>query len=221
MGINASKAGGSSFKRDTLEAGVYPGRLVQIIDLGLQEQAPFQGKPKDPVQEINLTYELADEFMKDDEGEDIEDKPRWISEKMPLHNINADRAKSTQRYNAMDPEHIHEGDFSKLLGTPVNITIVVNEGKGKNAGKFYENVAGLAPMREKEAKKLPALVNETKVFDLDDPDMDVFNSLPDWLQKKIKSNLNYAGSPLEILSKGVPQDKAEEEEERDEDERPY
>ena len=55
-----------------IEPGTYPGRLVQLIDFGLQPQRPYMGKDKPPAQEIGLTYELVDEFMKDDDGNDIE-----------------------------------------------------------------------------------------------------------------------------------------------------
>lgn len=199
MGLNANNAGNANFKREILDAGVFPGRLVQVIDYGLQTQRPYLGQEKPPMQEIGLTYELADEFMKDEEGKDIPEKPRWISETLPFHNVNADRAKSTQRYRAMDPDNVANGDFGRLLGTPINITIAINEGTGKNKGKKFENVAGLAPMRAKEVEKLPKLVNVPKFFDLDKPDLEVFKSFPKWVQDKIKSNLNFNGSPLAVL----------------------
>jgi hypothetical protein len=44
---------------------------------------------------------------------------------------------------------------------------------------------------------VPPLVNPPKVFDLDEPDMDVFGSIPEWIQKKIKGNLNFQGSVLQ------------------------
>jgi hypothetical protein len=46
---------------------------------------------------------------------------------------------------------------------------------------------------------VPELVNEAKVFTLDDPDMSVFNTLPDFLKAKIISNLNFQGSSLQEL----------------------
>jgi hypothetical protein len=49
------------------------------------------------------------------------------------------------------------------------------------------------------------------VFDLDEPDMEVFNALPDWIKDKIKGNLNFQGSPLQAaLEKGGKQEKARE-----------
>lgn len=200
MAIKAQNTGGGNrVEQPTIEPGSYPNRLVQVIDLGLQAQRPYKGQEKAPIQEIMLTYELVDTFMIDENGEDREDKPRWISETIPLHWIGAERAKSTQRYLALDPESVHEGDFSKLVGVPSNVTLVTNV----SGGKVYTNVASLTKMRAKDAEKVPELKNPAKVFSLDEPDMEVFNSLPTWIQDKIKGNLNFEGSAFQkALSKG-------------------
>lgn len=201
MGLNAKKvgggnAGGNRVVQANIEPGTYPARLVQILDLGLQAQRPYQGKDKPPAQEIMLTYELVDEFMKDEAGNEVKDKPRWISETLPFYGLFADKAKSTQRYNALDPNGEYDGDFSKAIGQAVNVTIV-NNAVGE---KVYDNVATISTMRARDANNCPDLVNPPKLFDLDDPDMDVFNSLPEWLRDKIKGNLNYKGSKLEKLA---------------------
>ena len=193
MALKAPKGNDKSFTpQENLEPGTYKARLVQLIDLGLQPQRPYQGQEKKPAYEIMLTYELVDEFMKDENGEDIEDKPRWISESFALHSLSNDRAKSTKRYEAFDKEHEFDGDFTKCVGQPVLVTIVNN----KVGDKVYDNVANLAAMRAKDAANCPELVNGTKVFDLSSPDMEVFNALPQWLQDKIKGNLEFNGSAL-------------------------
>ena len=207
MSLNAKKVagggngGGKDFvEQQPIEAGVYPARIVQVLDLGLQSQRPYQGKEKPPANEINITYELVDTFMVDKDGNELEDKPRWISEVLPLHNLIADKAKSTQRYKAADPDEVFGGDFSKLVGVPVNVSVVHNQ----VGDKLYVNVAGIAAMRPKDAAKCPDLVNPPKVFDLDEPDLEIFGSLPQWLQDKIKKNLKYAGSKLQAALDGKP-----------------
>lgn len=205
MALNASKVpfGGNKerVEQPNLEPGLYPARLVQIIDLGLQPQRPYMGQPKPPANEIMLTYELVDSFMIDKDGNDVEDKPRWVSETIPLLNIKAEKAKSTQRYMALDPTVADGGDFVKQIGKPVNVNIVNNKGKD---GKIYDNVSAIAPMRPRDAERTPELVNPSKVFVLDEPDLEVFNSLPEWLRDKIKENLNYEGSALQKLVGGAP-----------------
>ena len=46
------------------------------------------------------------------------------------------------------------------------------------------------------------LVNDQTVFSLDNPDAEVFNSFPDFLQEKIKGNINFEGSLLEATLTG-------------------
>ena len=202
MGLNAkNKQGGNKnfVEQPQIEADVYPSYVVQLIDLGLQPQKAYQGKDKPPVQEVMFTYELSDCFMVDEEGNELEDKPRWVSETLPLYGLFADKAKSTKRYFALDPDEQYEGDFSKLVGMACNVTIVNNESNGK----VYANVGNVAAISAKKAAQMNELKNPTKVFDLEEPDLEVFNSLPEWIREKIKGNLNFNGSVLQkLLEKG-------------------
>ena len=204
MALNANKVAGNQAekkqfpKQPDMEPGTYPVRLVQVIDMGIQPQRAYKGEPKPPTHTIRLTYEFVDSFMVDDKGEDILDKPRWISEEIPLRAYIAELAKSTQRAKALDPEEVHKGDFPALLGAPANCTITVD----KKGDKTYVNIKGLAPMRARDIAKCPELVNPAVVFDLDDPDLDVFQKFPEWLREKIKGNLKYEGSKLQKLLGG-------------------
>jgi hypothetical protein len=222
MTLKSSNAPSGSKPQEPIEPGSYPARLVQIIDLGLQPQM-FEKEEKPPKNEIMTTYELADEFMKDEEGNDIEDKPRWVSETFTLNSLNSDRAKSTARYYALDPDSKYDGDWSKLLETPATVTIVNKAGSGKNKGKVYNNIATVSAMRPKDAVRLPELKNPAKFFDLDAPDVDLFLSLPDFIQKKIREGLEFNGSKLDELlqnHKGKPDNKKAAKKEEVEDEIP-
>ena len=223
MSLNAKKipsnnTGGN--RPDPLEPGTYPARLVQILTLGVQKQRPYKGEEKPPVLELMLTYEMLDEFMKNEDGEDLEDKPRWLSETFAFHNLSAELAKSTKRYYALDANGEHDGDWSKLIGAPCMVTVTQSEGKGANVGRIYENVASVSAMRPKEASKAPELVNPPKVFDFYDPDMEIFGALPEWLQNKMKDALDFEGSALDLALNGgkVKAKKAVKAPEPDEDE---
>jgi hypothetical protein len=198
MTLKASEVPTGGKKQDPLDPGSYPSRLVMVIDLGLQPQV-YDNKPKDPRNEIMTTYELSDEFMKDDEGNEIKDKPRWQSETFVLYSLNTDKAKSTERYLALDPALKYDGDWSQLLGTPANLTVVNNPGKGKNKGKVFNNIASVSAMRAKDAEKLPPLVNDKRFFTLDEPDVELFLTLPQFVQDKIKGGLEFKGSKLAEL----------------------
>ena len=202
MAIKAKKTQGSGVKGTApqLEDGNYLARVVQVIDLGVQPQRPFKGQDKPPAHEIMVTYELVTEFMKDDDGNDLEDKPRWISETFPIYDLSVDRAKCTKRYLALDAKKEHDGDWSMVVGKPCTVTIVLNPGKGDHAGKTFTNIGNVTPAMK--GIPVPELVNDTKVFSLEEPDKDVFDSLPDWLQEKVENNLEFAGSPLDKLLNG-------------------
>ncbi|MGJ8839468.1 phage replication initiation protein, NGO0469 family, partial [Salmonella enterica subsp. enterica serovar Kentucky] len=200
----------------------YPCRIVQVIDLGLQPQRAWEGQEKPPAQSLMVTYEFTDEFMKDDEGNDILDKPRWLSEEFPLRSLDSDLAKSTKRYKALDPNEDHDGDWSALVGMPCMVTVVNTEGKGKNAGRTFNNIGGVSAMRSRDAERTAELVNPPKILDLDEPDMEIFNSLPEWLQDKIKANLEFKGSALDkALSGDTPAPKEEPKDESESNDVPW
>lgn len=207
MGINANKvpkAGGNFKPADAMEAGNYPCRIVQVIDLGLQPQRAWQGEEKPPAHSLMVTYEFTDEFMRDEDGNDMLDKPRWLSEEFPLRSLDSELAKSTKRMKALDPKGDLEGDWAKLVGVPCMVTVTQSEGKGKNEGRTFNNIGGVSAMRSRDAERCEPLVNDPKILDLDEPDLTIFQSLPEWLQEKIKNNLEYKGSALERLLTGAP-----------------
>jgi len=200
MALNANKLPNNSKPPiPAMEPGTYPARLVQLVTLGVQKQRPYKEQEKPPALVFRLTYEFLDEFLKDEDGNDLEDKPRWVSEELPFLSLKADRAKSTQRYYALDPEEKFKGDWTQLMGAPCMVTIVNYE---DSKGVVKNAIATISTMRPKEASKAPELKNAIEIFDFDEPDKEVFESLPDWLQDRIKDAVNYEGSPLQELLEG-------------------
>lgn len=207
MKLNLNSLGGGGTKgpaQAALDAGSYPVRIVQLIHTGLQAQRPYDGQEKGPQQEMRITYEFLDEFMLDEDGGEIEDKPRWLSEDIAMHPLTSDRAKSTLRFNAFDSENDSDGNIFGLIGRAANLTIVQNQGRGKNSDKVYNNISGASSMRAKDLKKWEdtPLVNPPLLFSVDEPDMEAFGKLPEFVTDKIKSNLNYNGSALQKLLGG-------------------
>ena len=196
----------SSIVAPELSPGAYPARVVSVIFLGVQEQRPFMGEEKKPVDEVRITYELSDEFMQDEEGADLEDKPRWFSEDIAFYSLNADRAKSTKRYNAIDPTDSSDGDFFKLLGMPCQVVLINNPGKGKNAGKVYTNIADVTPAPKLKGYVQGELINKTFTFDPQDEAVTkaAFDSIPEWIRTKIVKANDYKGSALSAVLGGTP-----------------
>ena len=97
--LNAKEipGGGNRIEYPVLEEGTYPARLVEVSVLGVLEQMPFKGEQKDPRLTMRLTYELSDEFLPDEDGEDDPEKPRFLSEEIGFYNLEVDRATSTKK----------------------------------------------------------------------------------------------------------------------------
>lgn len=200
MALNAAKAaGGTGPKAEPLAPDNYMARVAMVIDLGVQKQRPYQGKDKDPAQELLLTYELVTEFMKDEDGNDDPEKPRWISEYFPLFNLKAERAKSTKRYLALDPKQQYGGDFSALAGAACLVAVVNNE----RDGRVYNNVGNISPPLK--GIPVPENVKDPIVFDFDEPDPEAWEAMPDWVNEKIKQALNYEGSKVQAMVEGGEQ----------------
>ena len=205
--VPSSGGGGDRVQQAALPADLYPARVVQVVDLGLQPRKPYKGQPKDPMHHIRITYELSDEYMKDEEGNDREDMPRWLSEKMPFYNIGAEKATSTIRMKAIDAGGVTGDDFTELVGMPCQL-VVITAPHPQYAGQEINYVDGVTGPVKVKGYEQPELVNPTTVFLLDEPDMEVWETLPEFLQKLIQSNLEFNGSKLQGVL-GAPDNKVE------------
>lgn len=191
----------SSYKaHPAVEPGAYPARVVLLANIGIQEQREFKGETKPPRMELLVTYELLDEFLPDTEGNDDLEKPRWLSERFGFMSLDSDRATSTKRYFALDPEEKYRGDWIKLIGTPCMVNVVNYENKNK---EIKDKVSNVSSMRPKEASKAPELVNAPLSFDFYDPSLEDLQALPRWIRTVISQAVNYPGSKVEKLMEQV------------------
>lgn len=203
---NVKKPAANKAPQKELDIGNYFCRIAQVIDLGLHHKESWDAATKTfvkemdkaPVQMIMVTYEFTTEFMKDEQGNELEDKPRWLSETFALHPLRVELATSTKRYNAIDTKGEFGGDWSLLLGAPCTVTIA-----HKKSGKA--KIGSVAPPMK--GMPVPELKNPPKMLDLSEPDLEIFQSIPVWLQDRIKDNLEYNGSPLQKLLGGAPVEK--------------
>lgn len=209
--VKAPANNNSDMVAPQLDPAPYPARVVQMVFLGVQPQSPYKGEEKKPVDEVRITYELSTEFMQDKEGNVLEDKPRWFSETIPFYSLNSDRAKSTKRYNAIDPKDESDGDFQGLLTRGCQVVLVNNPGRGKHEGKIFTNIGDVTPAVNLPGYEQPELINPTTYFDPQDEncDVEVFNSLPEFLQETIKKATDYPSSPLCAKLGGAPAPKEE------------
>ena len=204
MAINASTikstSKSSTPKQEALPEDAYPARLVQVIDLGLHPVSKWNeatqtfevAEDKAPVNNVYMTYELVSEFVKDEKGEDT-DRPRWVSEQIPLYPFTNDKATSTKRIKAIDPKNVAKGDLAAMVSYGCTVVLKVNK-------KGYNKIGSVAPLLK--GMVIPELKNDAVVLDLDNPNVDVYEGLPEFLKEKITTSVNFNRTALgKILNK--------------------
>ena len=192
MAFIATDSGSSNFKR--VPSGAFIGRCYSLIDLGTQHSEGQYG-PKDQ-HKIQIGWEL---FGEDDDGQpltvDVDGRtmPMTIKKSytVSLHEKSGLRRDlASWRGRDFTDEEAKAFDISKLMGAYCMVNVTTSE----NNGKTYSNVAGLTklPTALKDAK--PAPVHGNILFDMDNPDMALFESFHEKLQEAIKRAPEWKGS---------------------------
>ena len=193
MGFIAKDSGdGGNFKR--VPAGVHIGRCYSLIDLGTQLSSGQYGEKMQ--HKIRIGWEL---FGEDENGGPLttliegREMPLTISKSytVSLHE-KAGLRKDLAAWRGRDftDEEAKAFDVSKLLGAYCMVNVTTSESNGK----IYSNVSGLTPIPAALKNSKPAAVHESITFDLDEPDMKVFNTFHEKLQEAIKRSPEWAAA---------------------------
>lgn len=165
-----------------VEEGTYPARVVQLIMLGSQLQTDWQtgeaveDKEGNVVykEEIWVTYEFPTERIQYTDDEGVEhDRPRWQSKTYTLSMH--EKAGFRKLMDAVAPKG---ESLEDLAGKPGIVTI------GSTSGGKAKVTGVAAPMKGMD---VPELENPVQIYDLDEPDEEVFDGLPDFLKEKINN----------------------------------
>lgn len=171
-----------------VEDGAYPARIVQVIDFGKQIETDYKtGEPKvyedsgQPVikHKVWINFELPTETIE----LDGEQRPRWYGKEYTVSGH--EKSALFALLKAIDPkgEHASHGrNVRGILGLPLMVTIgSTSSGKAK--------VAGVSAVPK--GMHVEALANGETFFDLDGDDIDVFESLPKWMQDRIIDGIDF------------------------------
>lgn len=186
MGFNASNSG-LSF--EMVPEGVHIARCYKMIDIGTQN-SEFQGV-KSKKHKIIIAWELlGDEKMED--GRPYSQQQRYT---LSLHE-NAALRKDLQawRGKAFSPEEEANFDVSKVLGTYCMLNIVHTSDNGKD----YSNISSIMPIPKGMPK--PDGVNKLQIFDIDNPDMELFETFGEKLKATIMSAPEWSNKQQENQS---------------------
>lgn len=183
MGTTAT-SGGQAFRR--VPTGNWPARCIDVLDLGTQ-MIEWQGVAK-PQHKIQIGWEV---FGEDDAGVpltievDGKEMPLTIQKRYTLSlNDKAGLRRDLEAWRGkpFSAEELKGFDVSKLLGAYCLLNIIEEDSAN---GKTYSNIQSIAPMLKGMPK--PAAVHPLRHFDIDKPDMKMFESFYAKLQETIQS----------------------------------
>ena len=182
MSMTFSAGGGGDFKR--LEAGAHVAVCDMVVLMGLQPGSAQYPKPK---LKVYIRWQVAGERTDDD-------RPMVVGATLTASmNEKAQLRKLLEgwRGEKFTDEAAEAFDVAKLIGKPCMVSVVESE----SGGKTYSNVASVSKLPK--GLPAPALEGEALVYwNRDDAaDQAVFRKLPDWLQKKIASQLEPQREP--------------------------
>ena len=185
MGLTAKNSGGDF---EMTPAGVHIARCYRIIDLGTH----YDERWNKSQHKVSIGWELPDEKMSDG-------RPFTVHSKytVSLH----EKARLRQDLAAWRGRDFSEQELDgfklpNLLGVPCQINIVHNS----NDGKTFANVASIMPLGR--GQTCPEPINETVIFDLDNPDWDVFGKLSEKMQDTIRAAREFTAT--QAPPKGAP-----------------
>ena len=186
-------SGGGDFEQPPV--GTYPARCIKIIDLGTQK-GEYQGKANFKRQVI-IGWELPTELMA--EGDYI-GKPFVVSKFYTASlNEKATLRKDLQNWRGREfsPAELGGFDSKNILGKACMLSLTAND-KGKT------RVTGVMALPKGMA--IPAQINESVYFSLDEFDRQVFEAI----SKGIKAMIEVSPEYQHILRKGnTPEDETD------------
>ena len=186
MGLvaKANEGRGSSFI--PVPSGMHLARCYRIVDLGTQESS-YKG-------EVRRVHRAMFQF--EVHSEDAQGNPLVTSNGDPMTVTKTftvslgDKATmrkdlETWRGKPFTPEERNHFELRNVLGQWAMITVSENESNGK----VYTNIANINPVPLTIKKNgLPEGKNELKIFDIDEADMELFESFSEGLKEKIRKS---------------------------------
>lgn len=182
-----------------IEAGTYISVCVGVVDLGTQYSEAF----KKSDHKVMIIFEIPSVTVE----VDGEIKPRWLSQQYSVslnEKSNLYKTLTSWRGRALTAEELSMGfDISAMIGQGCMIQITVEEGSDGGQYNKLNSVIGLPA-----GVPVPQLQNPAIKFDMDAWDDEVFKSMPDWIQDKVRKSQEYEEMHAEVkrVAFDTPQD---------------
>jgi hypothetical protein len=180
----ADSSGGSGFT--PVPEGMYLARCYRIIDMGTQA-GQYQGKPTQAYK-VMLQFEVHGEDAEGNKLVTAKGEPMSISKNYTLSlNEKATLRKDLQAWRGKQftIEELNGFQLKNVLGAWALLNIAKAEG---GDGNEYTNIVAINPVPKMMKDTVPQPHNPLVWFDLDNPDMEVFETFSNKLRDKIKSS---------------------------------
>lgn len=176
--IKAPLSSGGDF--EIAPEGVFLARCYKMVDVGTQTSTGAYGTKE--ARTVYLYWELLE--TADGEPVTMENGTQpfsiFNSYTLSMHpKANLRKHLDSWRGKKFTDEEAAEFDITKLLDK--FCLIQVAHSKSKDGQKTYANIDAIMT-----TKKTAKGVNEIVSFSIENPDTEVFNDLPEWLQRKIE-----------------------------------
>lgn len=179
-----AKGEGSSFI--PVPTGMHLARCYRIVDLGTQEST-YMGNVKQ-LHKMMMQFEVHGEDAQGNLTVTSKGEPMTVSKNYTVtlsDKSNLRKDLQTWRGKDFTAEELRGFEVKNVLGQWAMISVVETE----NNGQTYTNIANINPVPATIKKNgLPEGKNPLKVFQIDEPDMELFDTFSENLQNKIRKS---------------------------------
>lgn len=175
----------STAQRELIPAGNYIARCYQLIEIGTVTDN-VMGRTT-TAKKVRIGWELPTELKAFDGVE----KPLAIAVEYTLSTGKKATLRAilaSWRGKDFTEEEAKGFDITKLIGAPCMLNIIHKAGV-TDPSKMYEKIAGITPMPK--GVKCPPAVNKTIILSYDAWDKDLFLSLPEFIQNRMKDSAEF------------------------------
>jgi hypothetical protein len=171
MSLQVSASSGGNFP--LVPEGVYTARCFKIIDLGTQ-WIEWQGNKKEQ-KKVLITWELLDDKVKMDDGKPWAVTKQYTASLDERGHLRPDL--EAWRGKKFTDTELENFDLKNVLGAYCTIQVIHSE-DGK-----YANVSSIMAFKGDKPKPF----NPDVAFDIDAPDMKIFETFSDKMKEKIQA----------------------------------
>jgi len=183
-----------SSQRINPPAGTHVARLQRVIDMGTQYNEKYESSNR----YIDLTWELVDEkhVFDEEKGE----QPFVLSRKF-TQNIGAKATLGKFIKSWMGKEPADDFDINQLFNEPCMVTVIHNDVTKDGEARTYANVDNVTAVPK--GMEVTPMENNTVIFDLDDFDQEIYETLPEFMRDIISASDEYKAAKSTVKTETV------------------